>query len=327
MVFAIAAVEITSGSIVEITQFESSDSWASSTQTDDLLFDSVVVDFVGLRVVNMVGGIASLWGAFIEAHELVGSTKRLGSHWFWSSDSWASPTQTDDLLFDLIVVDFVGLRVVNMVGGIANLWSAFIEAHELAGSTKRPVVLNSFLLWFGWYEFNPSSFLTIVRSYSDVGLVTMECHWEDNYQHSITQLRRCPCNLVGHWNNVLDVCNDLLAGIVAITGCLVVEPWGTIICGFVASWVLIGCNKLTEKLKYDNPLEPTQLHGGCGAWVVLFTGLFATTSYVKELYLGQPSRPYRLFMGGGGKLLAAQIVQGGVRMGHGHNGTTILLAK
>ena len=50
-----------------------------------------------------------------------------------------------------------------------------------------------------------------------------------------------------------------------------VEPWATIICGFVASLVLIGCNKLIEKLKYDNPLEPAQLHGGCGAWVVLFT--------------------------------------------------------
>ena len=42
---------------------------------------------------------------------------------------------------------------------------------------------------------------------------------------------------------------------------------------------------------------------------VLFTGLFATTSYVNEVYPGQPGRPYGLFMGGGGKLLAAQIVQ------------------
>ena len=33
------------------------------------------------------------------------------------------------------------------------------------------------------------------------------------------------------------------------------------------------------------------------------------TSYVNEVYPGQPSRPYGLFMGGGGKLLAAQIVQ------------------
>ena len=67
--------------------------------------------------------------------------------------------------------------------------------------------------------------------------------------------------LVGHWNNVLDVCNCLLAQFVAITSrFLVVEPWATFLCGFVASWVLIGCNKLTEKLKYDDPLEVAQLH-------------------------------------------------------------------
>ena len=46
----------------------------------------------------------------------------------------------------------------------------------------------------------------------------------------------------------------------------VLEPWAAIICGFVASWVLIVCNKLAEKLKYDDPLEAAQLHGGCGAW-------------------------------------------------------------
>ena len=43
----------------------------------------------------------------------------------------------------------------------------------------------------------------------------------------------------------------------------VLEPWAAIICGFVASWVLIVCNKLAETLKYDDPLEAAQLHGGC----------------------------------------------------------------
>ena len=88
-----------------------------------------------------------------------------------------------------------------------------------------------------------------------------------------------------------------------------VEPWAAIICGFVASWVLIGCNKLAEKLKYDDPLEAAQLHGGCGAWGLLFTGLFAKEAFVNEVYPNRAGRPYGLFMGGGGKLLAAQIIQ------------------
>jgi len=115
--------------------------------------------------------------------------------------------------------------------------------------------------------------------------------------------------LVGHWN-VTDVCNGLLGGFAAITsGCAVVEPWAAIVCGFGASWVLIGFNMLAEKMKYDDPLEAAQLHGGCGAWGVLFTGLFATKNYVNEVYPNRPDRPYGLFMGGGGRLLAAQIVQ------------------
>ncbi|KAL8522524.1 hypothetical protein ACS0TY_012622 [Phlomoides rotata] len=76
--------------------------------------------------------------------------------------------------------------------------------------------------------------------------------------------------------------------VAAITSeCMVVEPWATIICGFMASWVLIGFNKLAKRLEYDDPLEAAQLH----------------------------DRSYGLLMGGGGKLLAAQIVQILVIMG------------
>lgn len=62
------------------------------------------------------------------------------------------------------------------------------------------------------------------------------------------------------------------------------------------------------RLKFDDPLEAAQLHGGCGAWGLLFVGLFAEKDYVQQIY-GWGDRPYGLFMGGGGKLLAAQIVE------------------
>ncbi|XVF57051.1 hypothetical protein PTKIN_Ptkin06aG0172200 [Pterospermum kingtungense] len=99
-------------------------------------------------------------------------------------------------------------------------------------------------------------------------------------------------------------------GFAAITsGCSVVEPWAAIICGFVAAWVLIGFNKLASKFKYDDLLEAAQLHGGCGAWDLLFTGLFAMEAYVNKVYPGQSGRLYGLLMGSGGKLFGAQIIQ------------------
>ena len=115
--------------------------------------------------------------------------------------------------------------------------------------------------------------------------------------------------LSGYWN-VTDVCNGLLGGFAAITaGCAVVEPWAAIICGVVASIVLIVLNQLAERFSFDDPLEAAQLHGGCGAWGLLFTALFAKESYVNEVYPGQPGRPYGLLLGGGARLLGAQVVQ------------------
>ncbi|KAJ7978201.1 Ammonium transporter [Quillaja saponaria] len=256
--FAIAASGITSGSIAERTQFVAY-----------LIYSSFLTAFV---------------------YPIV-------SHWFWSADGWASPTRTGDLLFGSGVIDFAGSGVVHMVGGIAGLWGAFIEGPRLGrfdrsgrsvvlrGHSASLVVLGTFLLWFA---------VTTTLAGCTAALTTL-------FSKRL---------LVGHWN-VVDVCNGLLGGFAAITsGCSVVEPWAAIICGFVAAWVLIGCNKLAVKLKYDDPLEAAQLHGGCGTWGVLFTGLFADEAYVREVY-GEKGggRPYGLLMGGGGRLFAAQLVE------------------
>ncbi|KAJ6694053.1 hypothetical protein OIU85_004808 [Salix viminalis] len=215
---------------------------------------------------------------------LTGFVYPVVSHWFWSADGWASPVKSDNkLLLGSGAIDFAGSGVVHMVGGIAGLWGAFIEGPRigrfdrsgrsvvLRGHSASLVVLGSFLLWFGWYGFNPGSFLTILQSYGDrrryyygqwSAVGKNSCHYNTGGEHS------SPYHLV--WQEVI--------------GCSVVEPWAAIICGFIASWVLIGCNKLAEKLKYDDPLEAAQLHGGCGTWGLLFTGLFAKEAYVNEVY-------------------------------------------
>ncbi|CAF2128612.1 hypothetical protein BRARA_C03943 [Brassica rapa] len=287
--FAIAAAGITSGSIAERTQFVAY-----------LIYSSFLTGFVYPVV----------------------------AHWFWSPDGWASPFLSENRLFGTGAIDFAGSGVVHMVGGIAGLWGALIEgprigrfeeggrAIALRGHSASLVVLGTFLLWFGWYGFNPGSFTKILIPYesgSNYG------QWSGIGRTAVTTtLSGCTAALTtlfgkrflsGHWM-VSDVCNGLLGGFAAITaGCSVVEPWAAIVCGFIASIVLIGCNKLAELLKYDDPLEAAQLHGGCGAWGLIFVGLFANEKYVNEVYGASPGRHYGLFMGGGGKLLGAQLVQ------------------
>lgn len=290
--FAIAVAGITSGSIAERTQFGAY-----------LTYSSVLTGFV----------------------------YPIASHWFWSSYGWASPDRETGLLFGSGAIDFAGSGVVHLVGGVAGLWGALIEGPRVGrfdafgipvamrGHNATLVVLGTFLLWFGWYGFNAGSFIQILTM-SSSGV--LEGNWSGVGRTAVTTTLAGSTAalttlfgkrlLSGHWN-ALDVCNGLLGGFVAITsGCSVVDPWAAIVCGFVAAWVLIGFNILALRLKFDDPLEAAQLHGGCGAWGVVFTGLFAAEKYVVEVYppaKGDTTRPFGVLMGGGWGLLGAQVVE------------------
>ncbi|KAL7585090.1 ammonium transporter 1 member 3 [Lactuca sativa] len=289
--FAIAVAGITSGSIAERTQFSAY-----------LVFSFFQTGFVYPVV----------------------------AHWVWSSTGWLNPGSTT-LLFGSGAIDFAGSGVVHLVGGIAGLWGALIEGPrvgrfdafgkpvQMRGHNATLVVLGTFLLWFGWFGFNPGSFNKILVSYPDsfdqgnwtgVGRTAVTTTLAGSTAGIVTLFGRRL--LVGHWD-ALDVCNGVLGGFVAITsGCSVVEPWAAIVCGFFAACVLIGLNIVALKLHYDDPLEAAQLHGGCGAWGLIFTGLFAKEEFVVQTYnsgnLGV-TRPYGLLLGGGWGLIGAQVVE------------------
>ncbi|KAK8480254.1 hypothetical protein V6N13_097811 [Hibiscus sabdariffa] len=86
--------------------------------------------------------------------------------------------RTNKFLFDSGVIDFAGSGVVHIVGGVAGLWGALIEGPRiglfdhtgrsvaLRGHSATLVVLGTFMLWFGWYGFNPGSFNKILSFYA-----------------------------------------------------------------------------------------------------------------------------------------------------------------
>ncbi|KAM3306113.1 ammonium transporter 1 member 3 [Capsicum chacoense] len=248
--FAIAVAGITSGSIAERTQF-----------TAYLFFSFFLTGFVYPVV----------------------------AHWLWSSNGWLSPNSSY-LLFGSGAIDFAGSGVVHLVGGIAGFWGSIIEGPrvgrfdafgnpvKMRGHNATLVVLGTFLLWFGWFGFNPGSFDKILVPYphmvdqgnwTSVGRTAVTTTLAGSTAGIVTLFGRRL--LVGHWD-AMDVCNGVIGGFVAITsGCSVIEPWAAIVCGFCAAWVLIGLNILGLKFKFDDPLEAAQLHGGCGAWGLIFT--------------------------------------------------------
>ncbi|KAL4367006.1 hypothetical protein GQ457_05G011170 [Hibiscus cannabinus] len=137
--FAITVVGITSGSIAERTQFVAY-----------LIYSSFLTRFV---------------------YPIV-------SHLFWAIDGWVSAFRTNKFLFDSGVIDFAGSDVVHIGGGVAGLWGALIEGPRigrfdhtgrsvaLRGHSATLVVLGTFMLWFGWYGFNPGSFNKISSFYA-----------------------------------------------------------------------------------------------------------------------------------------------------------------
>ncbi|KAJ8749760.1 hypothetical protein K2173_012311 [Erythroxylum novogranatense] len=289
--FAIAVAGITSGSVAERTQFSAY-----------LVFSFFLTGFVYPVV----------------------------AHWVWSSSGWLS-CSSSDRLFGSGAIDFAGSGVVHLVGGLAGLWGSLIEgprkgrfdangkAVPMRGHNATLVVLGTLLLWFGWFGFNPGSFTKILVSYPTT---TNQGNWTGVSRTAVTTTlagstagivtlfgRRL---LVGHWD-ALDVCNGLLGGFVAITsGCSVVEPWAAIVCGFGSAWVLIVLNILALKLKFDDPLEAAQLHGGCGVWGLIFTGLFAKQELVIQAYDSGKvglTRPYGVLLGGGWGLIGSQLVE------------------
>ncbi|MFS8022361.1 putative ammonium transporter, ammonium/urea transporter [Helianthus anomalus] len=201
----------------------------------------------------------------------------------WSSNGWFNPASTS-LLFGSGSIDFAGSGVVHLVGGIVGLWGALIEGPrvgrfdafgkpvQMRGHNMTLVVLGTFL-WFGWFGFNPGSFNKILVLYPDS---FDQGNWTAVGRTIVTT------TLSGSTAGIV----TLFGGFVAITsGCSVVEPWAAIACGFFAACVLIGLNIIAIKLQYDDdPLEAAQVHGGCGAWGLIFTGLFAKEEFVIQTY-------------------------------------------
>jgi ammonium transporter, Amt family len=257
----------------------------------------------------------SFYAYLAYAFFLTGFVYPVVSHWVWQTGDNAGWLNT--IFNGKGALDFAGCTVVHMVGGFAGLAGAVIVGPRLGrfdsegkvvplpGHSATLATLGTFLLWFGWYGFNPGSALGVsgglhrtaarcavntTLAAGSAGITTL----------AIYKVRDHIFDLIGSLNGIL-------AGLVSITAsCAFVEPYAAILIGMVGSFVYVGGAMLLLALKIDDPLEAFPIHGMCGIWGALAGGLFNEVD-LQEI-AGYTTKHSGAFHGNGGSLFAAQVI-------------------
>ena len=221
----------------------------------------------------------------------------ISGHWIWGG-GWLSQLETP-------FHDFAGSTVVHSLGAWVGLVGAYMvgprigkyngKAKAIPGQSLVYGALGVFILWFGWFGFNPGSqlaasgnanaeaishiFITTNLSAAAGAVSTMVVSW--------IQFKKPSLSLT---------LNGALAGLVAITaGTDIISSGGAVIVGIIAGIVLVYSVEFIDKvLKIDDPVGAISVHGVVGALGTILVGLFATEG--------------GLFYGGGTALLVTQLI-------------------
>ena len=150
------------------------------------------------------------------------------------------------------------------------------KAKAIPGHSITLGALGVFILWFGWFGFNPASSygLSTTEKALEVGNVFMTTN--------IAAAAATVVTMIVTWirykkPDVSMTLNGSLAGLVAITaGCSAVDPWAAAVIGALAGAIVVFAVEFIDKvLKVDDPVGAVSVHGVCGAFGTLMIGFFA----------------------------------------------------
>jgi Amt family ammonium transporter len=234
--------------------------------------------------------------------------------WAWGSLFLAEGAGWLENLKTGAFCDFAGSTVVHSVGGWLALAGALILGPRLGkyGPDKKPraipghniplAALGVFILWFGWFGFNPGS--TTVGD-GEIGRVAVTTN--------LAAAAGAVAALITSWimfgkAEASMTLNGALAGLVGITaGCYTTTPIGALVIGVVAGILVVFSVVFIDRvLKIDDPVGAVSVHGVCGLWGTLACGLFNA-----EQVIGIGDANSGLFYGGGGSQLVSQFIGAG----------------
>ncbi|MBX7059456.1 MAG: ammonium transporter [Leptospirales bacterium] len=229
----------------------------------------------------------------------------------WSS-LYPGGAENKGLLANMGFIDFAGSTVVHSIGGWIGLAGAIVLGPRIGkfqkdgrilpifGHNISMATLGVFILWFGWFGFNPGSTLSVRGGhFATIAVTTNMAAATGGLAAMITSwiLFRRP--------DLSMVLNGILGGLVAITSpCFNVSVFGAATIGLVAGIVVVLSVIFFDKIHIDDPVGAVSVHGVCGAWGTLSAGLFAHPDFGDGVA--------GLFYGGGWKQVGVQAIGIGV---------------
>ena len=219
----------------------------------------------------------------------------LVANWVWNPNGWLAMRGFND---------FAGSAAVHAMGGFAALAAAIVlgprigkyskegKSNTIPGHNLPLASVGAFILWFGWFGFNPGSSLGAVGNWELIGSVVVNTFLASASGGIATMIYTY---FTYTKIDITMVINGVLAGLVSITaGCNVVGPVSAIIIGAIAGILVDVAVVFFDKIKVDDPVGAIAVHGVNGLFGTLAVGLFAIEG--------------GLFYGGGASLLLTQIL-------------------
>jgi Amt family ammonium transporter len=194
--------------------------------------------------------------------------------------------------------DFAGSLVVHACGGFAALAGAIVlgprigrfsedgKSQPMPGHNLTVATLGVFILWIGWYGFNPGSQLTFTGAAN--ASATMLIATNTTLAAAAGGVTAMILSWVMFSKPDLSMAlNGVLAGLVGITAnCDCVTNPESMIIGAIAGIVVVFGILALDKLKIDDPVGAFPVHGLCGVWGGIATGIFGTGHDVKTQLIG-----------------------------------------
>ena len=129
--------------------------------------------------------------------------------------------------------------------------------------------LGVFILWLGWFGFNPGS--TTAAS-KDIAMIFVNT----NLAAAAGAVMAMATSWIKFGKPEVGMSlNGALAGLVAITSpCASVSPLSAVVIGAIGGVLVVLSVLFFDKIRVDDPVGAISVHGVCGAWGTLAAGIF-----------------------------------------------------